>query len=87
MICSAEKPLDTLFDESSLGADHFSVHRLMMDELGIKLGDADSTSSLFSFEEELFAIKRTLSRLQEMTSEQYWTDTSKNDEGDEGGGS
>jgi len=74
VVCSAERPIAELFDIGSLGADDHDKHRLIMDDLGIKLGDVDSTSSLFTFEEELFAIKRTVSRLTEMMSEQYWSD-------------
>lgn len=71
LICSASLPLEQLFDISSSVHD-IEEHRILMDDLGIKLGDKDSQASLFTAEEEIFAIKRTVSRLTEMQSEQYW---------------
>ena len=71
-VCSAARPLSELFDVSMDNIDYFQEHRVLMDDLGIKFGDKDSTASLFTVEEELFAIKRAVSRLNEMQSEQYW---------------
>lgn len=78
IICSAERPIRDIFDTTGdSGQDE--DFRLIMDDLGIKLGDQDSGSSLFTFEEEIFAMKRTVSRLTEMMSESYW-DIDKKDE-------
>jgi len=38
----------------------------------LKKQDDDDKISLFTAEEEIFAIERTVSRLTEMQSEQYW---------------
>jgi len=42
-----------------------------MDDLGIK-ADTASQASIFTGEEELFAFHRTLSRLAEMQTKEYW---------------
>ena len=40
----------------------------------------DQDISLFTAAEEIFAIERTVSRLTEMQSEQYWEGSKQNDE-------
>lgn len=80
IICSAERTWSEIFDMTDAGVDE--DFRLTMDDLGIKLGDEDASSSLFTFEEEKFAMIRTVSRLTEMMSESYWDD--KDDKGDKG---
>lgn len=46
--------------------------RALMDDLGIKMGTELSKSSIFTGEEELFASDRTVSRLAEMQTREYW---------------
>ncbi|XP_061098536.1 lactation elevated protein 1 homolog B isoform X1 [Conger conger] len=46
-------------------------HRLLMDDLGLGK-DAWRQFSLFTAEEEIFAFRRTVSRLAEMQTAQYW---------------
>jgi len=44
---------------------------MLMDDLGIKAEDAKSTS-IFTGEEEIFAFDRTISRISEMQTKEYW---------------
>lgn len=48
--------------------------RKLMDDLDIKMGsnDAKASSAIFSGEEEIFAFDRTLSRISEMQTDEYW---------------
>ena len=46
--------------------------RSLMDDLGINQGTEGSNASIFTGEEELFASDRTVSRLAEMQTRQYW---------------
>ena len=45
----------------------------MVDELGIKADDKDAlNATVFSGHEEMFAFDRTVSRLTEMQTKEYW---------------
>ncbi|XP_053446826.1 AFG1-like ATPase [Nycticebus coucang] len=70
IICSALTPLSSLF----LHQHHDSEleHRILMDDLGLSQDSAGL--SLFTGEEEIFAFQRTISRLTEMQTEQYWNE-------------
>ncbi|XP_051853456.1 AFG1-like ATPase isoform X2 [Antechinus flavipes] len=72
LICSASTPLSSLFlyhhDDSQL-----EQSRTLMDDLGLSQDSAESLS-MFTGEEEIFAFQRTISRLTEMQTEQYWND-------------
>ena len=47
--------------------------RMLIDDLGLKAADSGSLDSgVFSGEEELFAFDRTVSRLTEMQTKDYW---------------
>ncbi|XP_024144596.1 AFG1 like ATPase a [Oryzias melastigma] len=69
VVLLADHPLEELFvhDEDH---GHDDSHALM-DDLGLKREEA-RTLSIFSGEEERFAFQRTVSRLTEMQSEEYW---------------
>ncbi|XP_074030391.1 putative ATPase N2B isoform X2 [Leptinotarsa decemlineata] len=45
-------------------------NRMLMDDL--KMGDQDLAANIFTGDEEIFAFQRTMSRLSEMQSEEYW---------------
>lgn len=47
-------------------------HRMLMDDLGLKLNSDDAKASIFTGEEEQFAFDRTISRLSEMQMKEYW---------------
>ena len=75
---SSEVPYPDLFREpkeqesnnnSSLIPDE---HRNLMDDLGIKADAEGAQASIFTGEEELFAFHRTMSRLAEMQTKEYW---------------
>ena len=53
-------PDDVISDES----------RMLMDDL--KIGKEDATANIFTGDEEIFAFDRTLSRLTEMQTDDYW---------------
>ncbi|XP_017685169.1 PREDICTED: lactation elevated protein 1 isoform X2 [Lepidothrix coronata] len=72
IICSAVTPLESLFlVEHSSGQQE--DNRVLMDDLDLSQDSAKGLS-MFTGEEEVFAFQRTLSRLTEMQTEQYWKD-------------
>lgn len=46
--------------------------RMLMDDLEISHGSDNHKSNIFTGEEELFAFDRTISRLSEMQTKEYW---------------
>ncbi|XP_027310547.2 AFG1-like ATPase isoform X2 [Anas acuta] len=70
IICSAVTPLQSLFlvehDNGEL-----EDNRVLMDDLDLSQDSAKGLS-MFTGEEEIFAFQRTISRLTEMQTEQYW---------------
>lgn len=74
IVMSAEKSLNELFitqlEMSDVESDN---KRMLMDDLGLSGSKEDDHQlSLFTASEEIFAIERTVSRLTEMQSKQYW---------------
>ncbi|XP_014251142.1 putative ATPase N2B isoform X2 [Cimex lectularius] len=47
-------------------------HRALMDDLNITAGSENASSNIFTGNEELFAFDRTVSRLSEMQTQEYW---------------
>jgi len=74
LICSADQPIEHLFVVSNTLGNQSDADRLLMDDLGISKNDSNSSASIFTAEEEIFAFERTKSRLTEMQTEQYWND-------------
>ncbi|XP_027711798.1 AFG1-like ATPase isoform X1 [Vombatus ursinus] len=72
IICSASAPLSSLFLYEHHDS-HLEQSRTLMDDLGLSQESAESLS-MFTGEEEIFAFHRTISRLTEMQTEQYWND-------------
>ncbi|XP_075879385.1 AFG1 like ATPase a [Nelusetta ayraudi] len=69
VVILADHPLDDIFiHDGDYGHDESHI---LMDDLGLKRDEASSLS-IFSGEEERFAFQRTLSRLTEMQTEDYW---------------
>ncbi|VDO93856.1 unnamed protein product [Heligmosomoides polygyrus] len=76
LVVSAEATADKLFqlnedvpgEQSGLS----DTQRLLMDHLEVEEYSKDAKASLFSGEEEMFAYDRTVSRLYEMQSTNYW---------------
>ncbi|XP_023015809.1 putative ATPase N2B isoform X1 [Leptinotarsa decemlineata] len=71
VIITAEVPIEQLFfiprDRPKEMSDE---NRMLMDDL--KMGDQDLAANIFTGDEEIFAFQRTMSRLSEMQSEEYW---------------
>uniref|UniRef100_A0A8D0DQW4 AFG1 like ATPase n=1 Tax=Salvator merianae TaxID=96440 RepID=A0A8D0DQW4_SALMN len=72
IVCSASAPLERIFvqEHHDSGLDE---NRVLMDDLGLSQDSAQGLS-MFTGEEEIFAFQRTISRLTEMQTEQYWED-------------
>jgi len=72
IVMSSEVPFKQLFGNSPEETDeaHSDEHRALMDDLGI--GAEGSKASIFTGEEEIFAFDRTMSRLAEMQTKEYW---------------
>ncbi|XP_023369823.1 AFG1-like ATPase [Otolemur garnettii] len=82
VICSALTPLSSLFLYQHHDSE-LEQSRILMDDLGLSQNEdspilpvsEDSAGlSMFTGEEEIFAFQRTISRLTEMQTEQYWNE-------------
>jgi protein AFG1 len=72
VVISSEFPHTEIFRNDPTDPDLTpDDHRALMDDLGIKM-TTDSKLSIFTGEEEMFAFDRTVSRLTEMQSKDYW---------------
>lgn len=70
VVMLADAPLDRLLDQGQMTGEE-ARDRLMLDELGLT-DEASKRITLFTADEEIFAFQRTVSRLAEMQTEQYW---------------
>uniref|UniRef100_A0AAV2JM13 Fork-head domain-containing protein n=1 Tax=Knipowitschia caucasica TaxID=637954 RepID=A0AAV2JM13_KNICA len=70
VVILADCPLEEMFVDD--GDQNHDESHVLMDDLGLKRDEA-SVLSIFSAEEEKFAFQRTLSRLTEMQTLDYWT--------------
>ncbi|XP_006566096.3 putative ATPase N2B [Apis mellifera] len=71
VVISAAVPHTKLFVPEG-NNEYTDEKRMLMDDLKISHGSDDYKSNLFTGEEELFAFDRTISRLSEMQTTQYW---------------
>ncbi|XP_031835893.1 putative ATPase N2B [Nomia melanderi] len=71
VVISAAVPHTKLFVAEG-DTQYTDEKRMLMDDLKISHGSDDHKSNLFTGEEELFAFDRTVSRLSEMQTAQYW---------------
>lgn len=71
VVISATVPHTKLFVPEG-DSEYSDDKRMLMDDLKISHGSDDHKSNLFTGEEELFAFDRTVSRLSEMQTAQYW---------------
>ncbi|GAB6033443.1 hypothetical protein CHUAL_013328 [Chamberlinius hualienensis] len=69
VVCSSKAPIKELFHLTT-SYEPTDDDRKLMDDLNIT---GDTKASLFSGEEEMFAFDRTVSRINEMQSDAYWT--------------
>lgn len=76
LVISSDVPLDKLFSNENVEDTHQSdENRMLMDDLNIKANDgsdANLKANIFTGEEELFASDRTISRINEMQTSEYW---------------
>lgn len=74
VVASGAAPYWDLFQPEEISQqEKLDEHRMLIDDLGIKASDGGSLdASVFSGEEELFAFDRTISRLTEMQTKEYW---------------
>ncbi|XP_046365388.1 AFG1-like ATPase [Haliotis rufescens] len=72
VVCSAEAEARHLFSAGTLSQRDELANMALMDDLGIQATSDKAKSSIFTGEEELFAFDRTVSRLTEMQTEEYW---------------
>ncbi|KAF7283872.1 hypothetical protein GWI33_022904 [Rhynchophorus ferrugineus] len=71
VIISADTAIKEIFYVKKTTEDGISdEHRMLMDDL--KIGDKDLSANIFTGDEEIFAFDRTISRLTQMQSEDYW---------------
>nr|KAF7426924.1 hypothetical protein H0235_006618 [Vespula pensylvanica] len=71
VVISAAVPHTQLFVAEG-ESEYTDDKRMLMDDLKISNDSADHKSNIFTGEEELFAFDRTISRLSEMQTSQYW---------------
>ncbi|XP_072408510.1 lactation elevated protein 1 homolog B isoform X3 [Chiloscyllium punctatum] len=72
VICSAAMPLERIFVQKNHDS-HDDDARVFIDDLGLEQTKVEDLS-IFSGAEEIFAFQRTVSRLTEMQTEQYWNE-------------
>ncbi|XP_043295569.1 AFG1-like ATPase isoform X1 [Cervus canadensis] len=72
VICSASAPISSLFLYDHHDSE-LEQSRILMDDLGLSQDSAEGLA-MFTGEEEIFAFQRTISRLTEMQTEQYWNE-------------
>ncbi|KAK4883656.1 hypothetical protein RN001_006975, partial [Aquatica leii] len=70
IVLSTEVPIKQLFSAEKLETDDES--RVLMDDLQIDKNHTEASASIFTGDEEIFAFDRTLSRLTEMETQEYW---------------
>ncbi|RZC43126.1 AFG1 ATPase and/or AAA 16 domain containing protein [Asbolus verrucosus] len=71
VIITASIPIKELFLTQKRDKDNISDEdRMLMDDL--KMGKDDTSANIFTGDEEIFAFDRTVSRLTQMQSEEYW---------------
>ncbi|XP_034248877.1 putative ATPase N2B [Thrips palmi] len=71
IVVSSDAPLKSMF-VSDASSDVDDESRLLMDDLGISKGSENASANIFTGHEEMFAFDRTISRLSEMQSAEYW---------------
>lgn len=73
VVIAADVPHKDLFSKERPDDLHVNdEHRMLLDDLSITKDSNDAAANIFTGEEELFAFDRTLSRLAEMQTDNYW---------------
>ena len=78
-MCTSDVPHTQIFQGDEGHSEHVDKESLMlMDDLGLKEKHTETKSiSIFTGEEELFAFDRTVSRLTQMMTNDYWEEYDK----------
>lgn len=71
IVISARAPIKQLFSRDGQISEESDELRILRDDLNV--GKEDENANIFTGEEELFAFDRTLSRISEMVSQEYWS--------------
>lgn len=72
VVITADVPIRELFSKIVESGDTITdEQRMLMDDLNV--GKEQATANVFTGEEELFAFDRTISRLSEMQTQEYWS--------------
>ncbi|XP_075233721.1 putative ATPase N2B [Lycorma delicatula] len=72
VVISSDVSPTELFLKDHSDANTTDEQRVLMDDLDITVGSENAASNLFTGDEELFAFDRTISRLSEMQTKEYW---------------
>lgn len=74
IVCTSDVPHTQIFKGDQGHSDYVDKESLMlMDDLGLKeKNDYTKTMTIFTGEEEAFAFDRTVSRLTQMMTPEYW---------------
>lgn len=70
VVITADVPINGLFSKIVDSGEISDEQRILMDDLNV--GKDQATANVFTGEEELFAFDRTISRLSEMQTQEYW---------------
>ncbi|XP_077977398.1 AFG1-like ATPase [Glandiceps talaboti] len=70
LVCSSDVPVKELFLTTTLHEDDIKAARIMIADLEMAADAANA--SIFTGEEEIFAFERTMSRMTEMRTAEYW---------------
>ncbi|KAK9511552.1 hypothetical protein O3M35_000186 [Rhynocoris fuscipes] len=76
VVISSDVPHTQLFVKEQ-NQDITDEYRALMDDLDIKTSSGSGAPSIFTGEEEIFAFDRTVSRLSEMQTQEYWQQWNK----------
>ncbi|XP_071819348.1 AFG1-like ATPase [Apostichopus japonicus] len=74
LVLQAAVQMEEVFISGDLTQQDVDDNMVLLDDLGIQQGPQ---VSLFTGEEEIFAFKRTLSRLNEMQTKEYWKESKR----------
>ena len=78
MVCTSEMPHTQIFQQVPEEKVVTKENLSLMDDLGLKEKQSETKNlSLFTGEEEQFAFERTISRLGQMMTQDYWEEYKK----------
>ncbi|XP_063220081.1 putative ATPase N2B isoform X2 [Bacillus rossius redtenbacheri] len=72
IVISSDVPISELFVSDVKPEAESDEQRMLMDDLNIQPGSENASANIFTGAEEIFAFDRTVSRLSEMQTQEYW---------------